>query len=298
MSTAHSGKPIVVGFDGSDTAKLALDWAAAAAHHRRTELHIVHAAGYSSVFYGPDPIGWASIHDAQLAEAEHMLDTVAERARKTAGDLVSTDLQDRPAVDVLVEKSAEASLMVLGQSGLGAFSNMLLGSTTTAVSAHAKCPVLIVRPRRGVVPDEGPVVVGVDGSQLSEEALAHAFAEASWRGTSLVAVHSWIDVEHLGPYLVPTSFEHGTVEQEAHRVLAERLAGWQEHYPDVEVHRAVERDRPRHQLLERSREAQLVVVGSRGRGGFRGMLLGSTSQALIHHAECPVMVARPQPGQG
>src|SRR5690606_11264732 len=123
MSTAHSGKPIVVGFDGSDTAKLALDWAAAAASHRRTELHIVQAGGYSSVCYGPHPIGWASIHDAQLAEAEHMLDTVAERARKTAGDLVSTDPQDRPAVDVLVEKSVEASLMVLGQSGLGAFSN-------------------------------------------------------------------------------------------------------------------------------------------------------------------------------
>ncbi|HEY3467530.1 MAG TPA: universal stress protein, partial [Amycolatopsis sp.] len=85
-----------------------------------------------------------------------------------------------------------------------------------------------------------------------------------------------------------------SLERDEDRLLSQRLAGWQEKYPEVEIRRVLVRERPRHALLDVSEEAQLVVVGSRGRGGFTGMLLGSTSQALVQHAQCPVLVVRPE----
>jgi nucleotide-binding universal stress UspA family protein len=169
---------------------------------------------------------------------------------------------------------------------------MLVGSPAVSVAAHGECPVVVVRAGDdGVIRTEGPVVAGVDGSPTSIRALGAAFDEASWRGARLVAVHSWQDSDYVPEYV---ALGAEPAEEERARVLAESLAGWQEKYPDVEVERVVVKDRPRHQLLERSATAQLVVVGSRGRGGFKGLLLGSTSQALVYHAGCPVLVVRPE----
>ena len=145
------------------------------------------------------------------------------------------------------------------------------------------------------VPSEGPVVVGVDGSALSAQAVGAAFEEASFRGVELVALHVWSDLgsaafeDPRAAALAPQS-----LEEEEHAVLSESLAGWSEQYPDVKVRREVYLDNPRGRLLDWSAKAQLVVVGSRGRGGFRGMLLGSTSNTLIASAKCPVMVVRPE----
>jgi len=138
-------------------------------------------------------------------------------------------------------------------------------------------------------------VVGVDGSPTSEAAIAMAFEEASLRNVDLVAVHAWTDFSSDYSYAYAHQFlmDWNRVETEEQELLAQRLAGWQEKYPDVMVHRAVTRDRPVHHLLEHAAQAQLLVVGSRGRGGFSGMLLGSTSQALIYHAPCPLLVVRP-----
>lgn len=139
------------------------------------------------------------------------------------------------------------------------------------------------------------MVVGVDGSPNSEAAIAVAFEEASFRKAPLVAVHAWVDVVYdsteSAARLMP---QWETLQPTEERLLAQRLAGWQEKYPDVEVQRKLVRDRPRHVLLDESDRAQLLVVGSRGRGGFAGMLLGSTSQALVHHSSCPVLVVRPE----
>jgi nucleotide-binding universal stress UspA family protein len=153
---------------------------------------------------------------------------------------------------------------------------------------------------RGRSPDEaspsrGAVVVGVDGSPAGESALAMAFDEASWRGADLIAVHTWIEFysdsssASAGQFLV----DWDALETCERELLAERMAGWQEKYPDVEVRRVVTRDRPVRCLLEHAADAQLLVVGSRGRGGLSGMLLGSTSQALMYHAPCPLLVVRP-----
>ena len=132
------------------------------------------------------------------------------------------------------------------------------------------------------------IVVGVDGSPASELAIAIAFDEASWRGVELVAVHAWSDTS-MFEFRVP---DWSRVRSEAEELLAERLAGWQERYPDVDVVRVVECDQPARQLLEQSKSAQLLVVGSHGRGGFTGMLLGSVSTAVVHTARTPVIVAR------
>jgi nucleotide-binding universal stress UspA family protein len=143
---------------------------------------------------------------------------------------------------------------------------------------------------------DGPVVVGVDGTPVGEAAIAFAFAEASTRGTDLVAVHTWTDL------LLETAFagesavlDFSVVAQQAEELLGERLAGWQEKYPDVRIIRHVSRKRASRALLRHAEGAALVVVGSRGRGGFRGLLLGSTSQHLLHHAPCPVAVVRIMP---
>jgi nucleotide-binding universal stress UspA family protein len=133
----------------------------------------------------------------------------------------------------------------------------------------------------------------VDGTPTGESAIAFAFVEASARGTDLVAVHTWTDL------LLETAFagaaaqlDFSVLAQQAEEVLGERLAGWQEKYPDVPVTRHVSRERASHALLRHAEDARLLVVGSRGRGGFRGLLLGSTSQHMLHHAPCPVAVVR------
>ncbi|GAA1403396.1 hypothetical protein GCM10009639_48190 [Kitasatospora putterlickiae] len=176
---------------------------------------------------------------------------------------------------MLARHSREAALVVVGSRGLGRFGALLIGSVAVHLAAHADCPVLIVRGR----PDpDGPVLVAVDGTGVGAEALGFAFAEASARRAPLTALH----IAH------PST---GRPDQEE-RVLAEALAGWREKYPAVEPRSEVVEAHTRPALLEASREAQLLVVGARGRGGFAGLLLGSTSQAMIQHAHCPVVVVR------
>ncbi|MFM9035268.1 MAG: universal stress protein, partial [Mycobacterium sp.] len=155
---------------------------------------------------------------------------------------------------------------------------------------HAHCPVAIIHDEDPLMPHPSlaPVVVGVDGSPASESALAVAFEEASLRGVDLVAVHAWSD---SGVFEFPGA-DWSTLQALGEETLGERLAGWQERFPDVLVRRVVVADRPAHQLLEQAESAQLLVVGSHGRGGFAGMLLGSVSTAVVHGARMPVIVAR------
>jgi nucleotide-binding universal stress UspA family protein len=133
-----------------------------------------------------------------------------------------------------------------------------------------------------------PVVLGIDGSRASESAIAIAFDEASWRGVDLVALHVWSDTDISTVFGIDSS----AVQSAADKTLAESLAGWQERYPEVVVRRVVEFERPVRHLLELAEKAQLVVVGSHGRGGFAGMVLGSVSTAVAQEARVPVIVGR------
>ena len=186
-------------------------------------------------------------------------------------------------------------MLVVGSRGLDQFASGVLGSVSAAVVLHAPCPVAIIRPVPDVDPVQldGPVVVGVDGTENSEPAIAEAFEAASLHGVDLVAVHAWRD-SHLTTVFTSDP-DGGALDWDAiataeHAVLAERLAGWKEKYPDVAVRRVVVRDRPARQLIAESKSAQLVVVGRRGRGGVASMLLGSTSRHLMHTVSCPLLI--------
>jgi nucleotide-binding universal stress UspA family protein len=197
---------------------------------------------------------------------------------------------------VLVEASSSADLVVLGSRGLGGFRGMLVGSVAVTLAAHGHCPVVVVRGRtvEDPPPEVGPVVLGVDGSPISEAATGFAFDAASLRGVRLIAVHVWNDLAFIGPWNpLPQVPDLAAVEADLRRQLDERMAAWQAKYPDVEVERVLVRGYPAAGLLDQAAGAQLIVVGSRGRGAIAGLGgLGSTSQAVLYHARCPVAVVR------
>src|SRR5262249_38369108 len=192
-------------------------------------------------------------------------------------------------VPTLVDMSKEAEMIVVGCRGQGAFGT-LLGSVSSGLIHHAHCPVAVIHDEQQAARQktEAPVLVGIDGSPASELATATAFDEASRRQVDLIALHAWSD----SGLLDFPGVDWSTMKASEDEVLAERLAGWQERYPDVKVDRQVVCDRPARQLVEHSEAAQLVVVGSHGRGGFAGMLLGSVSAAVVQSARTPVIVAR------
>lgn len=179
-------------------------------------------------------------------------------------------------------------MIVVGSRGHGALLRTLLGSVSSALVHHAHCPVAVLHEQAPPEHRDAPIVVGVDGSPASERATALAFEEASLRQVELVALHAWSDAEWPEVAAIPWS----AYSADAEETLAERLAGWQERYPDVVVRRIVVRDHPAANLLAESESAQLVVLGSHGRGGFAGMLLGSVSSAVVHSVHTPVIVAR------
>ncbi|MFM9371149.1 universal stress protein [Streptomyces sp. Da 82-17] len=265
------GNLVVVGVDGSPASLAAVEQAAREARRRRAELRVVNALNWPvRPMYSPLD---TSPLDRQVEEA-------AERARSVAPDVqVTSAVEGGEPVAVLEAESRSADLLVLGTRGKGGFLGMLLGSTAASLAAHAQCPVLVAREDSV---EDGPVVLAVDGSPLGQEAVELAFAEASLRGAELVAVHVW------QPDLAPP----GTGVEGAERLVAQALAGRMEKYPDVRVSQDVLSGEPRETLIEASRNAQLLVVGARGRGGFAGLLLGSVSQALLHHAHCSVAVVR------
>jgi nucleotide-binding universal stress UspA family protein len=292
---------IVVGVDGSAGSDEAVRWAAQLAAHRGLQLRIVHALRLTVPWQGFGLAEASALVDSVRNGGERILRDAVRLARLVDEQItITTDMPTERPMPLLIGLSRSARMIVVGHTGEGGFSDMLLGSTAAAVVSHAHCPVMVVRGRFGSarVPEEGPVVVGIDGSPVSDMAVALAFDESSLRGVPLIALYAWNDDTfgdryNTSQYL--TAWD--SIKDSEQLLLAERLASWRERYPDVEVRREVVGERPRHALLEWSASAQLVVVGSRGRGGFRSMLLGSTSQALVHHAQCPVLVARPLPGR-
>ena len=284
-------REIVVGYDGSTHADEALVWAARAARRRHAPLRIVHVArtfldGYVIADRPSDLT--AQVGGQVLADG-------IERLRAIDPDLeVTTQLEPQDSVAaVLTEASRNAGLLVVGSRGRGGFAGLLLGSVSVTVASHAHCPVVVVRTTPATAGEPGrPVVVGVDGSPASVSAVDYAFDQASRWGLPLVAVHAWELPSLFGPVppWMPEEVEEMRMAEKA--LLSESLAGHVERYPDVNVTAMVHRGGPAHVILTAADDAELLVVGSRGLGGFRGLLLGSVSQAVLHHATCPVVVVR------
>ncbi len=284
--------PVVVGVDGSESSLTAVETAAREAALRGVGLRLVHAFGWPSVHVPPRVPPWTpasagvrELIDGTLGEAERRAHTAAPHVEIAREVVVGEPLM------VLELETRTASLAVVGSRGLSRFGSLLLGSTAAHLAAHAQCPVLVVRGR----PDPtGPVLLAVDGSPQAEPAVEFAFAHASLHGTDLVALHAW-NTHTERVYEAPgdppfVTYDEDRPRDEEERVLAEALGGRREKYPDVEVRRRLVQGRIRHTLIEASAEAGIVVVGARGRGGFTGLLLGSVSQAVLHHAHCPVAV--------
>jgi nucleotide-binding universal stress UspA family protein len=285
--------PIVVGVDGSPASHTAVRWAAASALAHRCPLRVVHAAAVP-VYYGPEVRLVHVDYDEFRRLGQQLVMAAADIARDAtaaAGPVdVSVAVSDAPAVPVLTAMSESARMVVVGMRGTGAIRRWLLGSVCTSLVRHAHCPVAVV-PDTDDEPGSGfgPVVVGVDGSECSALAIDIAFGEASLRGAELVAVHSWNDDGRL--------LYSSEIQEEGTGLLSENLAGYAEQYPEVHVHRSVTEQRPATRLLYAAQHAQLLVVGSHGRGGFAGMTLGSVSHALLHNTPCPLIIARPRPDE-
>ncbi|MFB9831376.1 universal stress protein [Actinoallomurus acaciae] len=296
MTENSTARTVVAGVDGSTPALQAARWAAEEAVRRKVPLRLVQVVDITSVA-------------AEFPVPRDFFTAMEEEGRRQLAETEATIRQDHPELDIdavlrvdnlvraLIGMSHDADLMVLGARGSGGFRGLLTGSTAVALVAHGHCPVAVIRGAGadGAPPSHGPVVVGVDGSPTSEAALATAFEEAAARDTDLTVLHTWVEYASDVAYASARQYfiDWEGLETREHAVLAERLAGWQEKYPDVPVRRIVAEGRAAKRLLELAADAQLLVVGSRGRGGFTGMLLGSTSQALIHHAPCPLLIVRP-----
>ncbi|MFD8498413.1 universal stress protein [Amycolatopsis sp. NPDC059657] len=264
--------PVVVAVDGSETARRAVAWAAAEAARRHVGLRIVYAIGLPDISPGSKLYPPPEWFDAQREVAKTVLADAAEAADEAAPGIdVTTEPRENAPLDVLLDASTRAKILVLGEPA-GVLTGLLSGSPAARVASDALCPVVIVRGSEVA----GPVVVGVDAGAANEAAIEAAFTEASMAGDSLVAVHVQRDDE----------------SEPADRALADQLAGWRQKFPDVSVEQVVPRGKPRQRLIDWSAKARLMVVGSRGHGGFAGLLLGSTSHALLHHADCPVMIVR------
>jgi len=291
-------KPVTVGFDGSDESKHAVDFAVREAQLRRVPLRIVHSiltpmAG-GRHFAGS---GWRP-RDAIPAEVFEMIDGIVEHARQQDSRLeVQGEVIDSMTVSgTMIEQSREADLVVLGSRGHGGFRELLLGSTSAQVSSHAHCPVVITRrPPEDNPPPYEQIVVGVDDSPLSQDALRFAFAEAQLTGADLVAVRAWqFDVPAVEVGAMAFTFDRKLVEEETEASLGQALAGWRQDYPGVTVIPTLRYGDPRHALLEAGKRARMMVLASRGRGEFARLILGSTSHAVLQHAQVPVAIISPR----
>lgn len=285
---------VVAGWDGSPAAYAATNWAAAHADHRAATLRLVHVLTTEPAGAYTPLIVSAPVTDTMNDRAARLL-TAAAAGLAEAHPGLAIEIAVRegsPAAALLVE-SAEAAVTVLGPDGASRLAGAFFGSVAARVAGHGRGVIVIARPEPATRPGKpGVVVVGVDGSVDSRAAVGFAYEEAALRGVSLVAIHTWND-KPLDYY--PLEIDADRIDRLQERILETELAGWKNKYPDVPVQRRVIRGRAAPTLLRYASgttapPTQLLVVGSRGRGGFAGLLLGSTSQALIAHAECSVAV--------
>ncbi|WP_446219293.1 universal stress protein [Micromonospora sp. IBHARD004] len=285
-----SGDEILVGYDGSADATVALNWALDEAGRSGRPVRLAYVFEWLTVagWIGPGlaPGVWPDEHARRQVE-ELVRKAAADAAAERPGLTVHGEVFDGPPALVLQERSNQAGMLVLGSRGHGGFGGLLAGSTAVSVTAHAHCPVVVVRD--GQAATSGPVVVGADGSESSLRALGFAVERAQQRDVPLRVIRVW---EPPGEPWAPPGFDPEEANATARAAAEEELAGWRESFPAVEVDLRVSPGNPAALLVEASREAQLVVVGSRGRGELRGMLLGSVSQQLLQHAHCPVAVVR------
>lgn len=282
MSAAIVTPPLVVGIDGSESALVALDWAAEEAARNGWPLRLVNAAEQYAIEVTTRLTGREAA-EAMFAEARERL------AARGHGDLeVATVSRYGAPRRVLLHESADARALVVGREGIGRFEELLLGSTSLALTTHADVPVIVIPEGWRPSPRERRVItVGVDGSERAQHALEYAFMTASAWKADVVAVFA---IDRPSPVLGETQPVDAEGKAEATRTLAEQVAGWRAKYPDIKVTEVVEMGHPAAVIKENSADADLVVIGGRGHGVVTGMLLGSIARAVLHHVTRPIVV--------
>jgi nucleotide-binding universal stress UspA family protein len=291
---------IVVGIDTSRASGLALTWAAHEAACRRVPLHILHA-------YIPDhPDPGSGAPDAALRRAAP--DPGAPGARDICADAVASAHALHPDLEIttkwqfttpgaaLVEASSTAAMVVVGARGLGALRSVVLGSVSIYVSAHAICPVIVVREAATHTVPDARVILGVDGHAHSMGAVRFAFEQAARHSRGLTIVHTWqLDSVEDAVVSARGGSSRGELDEQERSLLAETIAGFRTEFPTVEVRRHVVERNPVEELVRLSQNAHLLVVGTRGRGYMAGLIGGSVSQGVLRGARCPVAVVHPEP---
>ena len=272
---------IVVGTDGSRRADRAVDWAAGRAAALGLPLLIVHVVPGRPTPSTPLTAVTASFEEGFHEEALERLERVVRRAHELHDDLdVTGEIVEGNAAYVLAQASKEAALVVVGARGESApVTVRLLGGVCDQVTAYASGPIAVIPDEEHACPD-GPVVLGVDESPEARAAMWFAFQSAAERGVPVVAIHAWQDRDSREIVARVTDIVDG--------MLTEARAA----YPEGPVEVRVIHGKPHHELVQASKEAGLVVVGSRGIGGFTGLLLGSTSKRVLRDSHCPVVVTR------
>lgn len=282
---------VVVGYDGSDGSERALQWAVEEAKLRGLPLRIVVVWEEPMVDMG---FGGGAIIDPTLAEVmKERGEQIAAQGRDLVADSgvqVSAEAMVGPAASALVGASDDADLLVTGSHSKRGVAEILLGSTSSQVATHSKCPTVVVRPKPV---SHGRLGVAIDGSEPGQRALEFAFDQASRRGWKLLVIHAW-DVHVVGFDVDASTYPKGGIIDEVKdaedRLSSEVLAGYRDRYPDVEIEFHLGRGHADNVVLEASDECDLLVVGSRGHGGFASLMLGSVSNRVLHHAECSVAV--------
>ncbi|MFB4298511.1 universal stress protein [Actinomadura sp. NTSP31] len=283
---------IVVGTDGSRKSLRAVDWAADEAARRNAPLRILYVVVPWLFDVPVDPRAGA-MRAWMLRGGEDILGHAVDRARARVPGLgVSGEQAGGQPAELLIERSGDGLMLVVGSRGLGGVGGLLLGSVALQAVSHARCPVVVVR--SVPEPARGEIAVGVDGSAASASAVGFAFEAAAVRRSRLRAVLAWPHPISAGPGdMQPLVYDPAIVAEGERRVLSECLSGRRAEFPDVDVAEEVVHGRATPALARASANADLLVVGSRGRGGFTGMLLGSVGHAMLHRSRCPVAVVAP-----
>jgi nucleotide-binding universal stress UspA family protein len=292
MTTAISR--FVVGWDSSPAANAALDWALDNARATGASVHLVHAVlAVPPVPYGDMPLDQGVYDDI----ANAVLALGSQRAHERAPEVpLTSERMYRGVSGALLDSVAAGDAIVIGSRSHGGFAGLLVGSTAVQVATHSPVPVIILHApgtREGSFDARGPIIVGIDGTEVSQHALRFAMMLGAQTGHAVEAVHAWTlpPVELVPPNLL-TPDQQAAIEFEHERVAAEAVAGERGDFPEVELSIRSIQGVPHDVLLKLSQHASMVVLGSRGRGEFRGTILGSTSNTVLHRAASPVAVVR------
>ncbi|MEE6282448.1 universal stress protein [Georgenia sunbinii] len=278
---------VLVGTDGSAAADVAVDWAAAEATRRSTGLHILYAFPWLT-----RARAWEFEPPPEITENGNRVVAAAKKRveENHPGLAVSTEVRIEDPAMALVTSSESAVVTVVGAQGMGAGSDSFLGSVSQKAAAHARSAVVVVRADADLDPDR-PVVVGMDPNEGAPEAMEYAFEEAARRGQRLVVVQGSQDDAAFPDFpdaVISGHYDAGA--SEAAKLTSDRLTAWHKQFPDVPVELRLVRERPVKALVRAGDESSVVVVGSRGRGGLVGLVLGSVSRGVLNGAPVVAVV--------